>query len=58
MPVPAANVLYCFDWGKFTVVNIDVVSDSNEWLVNICDWEYFETMFFNVSFVQLSNLFV
>lgn len=58
MPVPTTDVLDGFNWCKFTVVDIDVMSDSHKRLVNICYWEYFEAMLLHICFVQLSNLFV
>ena len=58
MSIPAANVLDSFDRSKFTVVNIDIVSDSNKRLMDISNWKDFVSMLLNVCLVQLSNLFV
>ena len=58
MSVPAANVLNGFDWSKFTVVNVDIMSNSNKWLVDVGDWEAFHTMLLDVCIIQLSYLFI
>ncbi len=58
MSVPAANVLNGFDWSKFTVVNVDVMSNSNKWLVDVGNWEAFHTMLLDVCIIQLPYLFI
>lgn len=58
MSVPAANVLNGFDWSKFTVVNIDVMSNSNKWLVDVSNWDRFYTILLDTCFIQFSYLFI
>ncbi len=38
MTVPSTDVFDCFDCCEFAVVDVNIVSDSYEWLVNISDW--------------------
>ena len=43
MPVPSADVLDGLDGGELAVVDIDIVSDADEWLMDIGNGEHLDT---------------
>jgi len=58
MAIPSTNIFNSLNLSKLSVVNVNIVSNSHKWLMNIGNRIFQYSLFFKVSFIGLSNLLI